>query len=354
MDFSLFRNIDFNTVIVILLVFLLTAFFVVYTIISKRAYKNLLDSLNSEQEKNITKSAELLACALRDYTDTTLVERVHEKFDTFFSNDLLPAVNESYNKLSSLSEIVVERQEAGMTELAKLLADLLAEKTRDYIIEETRVISELKETASFFSNELSSITEAAKTLYGHYGYVYENSEKIFSMLNETASVMVEKMASLSDLVHDVTLIAEKNQNQIRENIVLMSELSDTTRVIQESYKENTLALSEQNKEAALIAQAHSSSITSAVSAFSSTLELYVSKFNEVSDRINNSIKEFNENAEESSSRFEVGMETSVREALELMDSSLAEIVKRLISVTDSIQDAADSLPGAVKAMIQNR
>ena len=47
------------------------------------------------------------------------------------------------------------------------------------------------------------------------------------------------------------------------------------------------------------------------------------------------------------------MEKTVSEALTQMDNSLAEIVKRLVSVTKNIQEAADALPRAVRAVNLN-
>lgn len=445
---SLFQNADYGIVAIILLAVAMSVFFVIYTIQTKKAYKNLLETLKDEQERSSIKTAELLAGKLKEYTDNTLVEKVYEKFNNVFSNDLLPAVNESYDKLSTLSDLVVERQEKGMSELATMLADLLAQKTRDYINEESHVISELKTTVLDFSRELSAITESANTLYGHYEHLYESSEKIFEKVCATATNTVEKLSSLSDTVREIAMLSEKNQNQISENIALVKSLSDNTEKIQDSFKENALAISEQNKLAAEelssavasiqgnmeievkniilefkssiagavdtmttsihrleniseriginaadfgktlsdaytdfgnnvnsllssslsdftlaitrenqrladTAETHSGNISTSVSEFNSALEHFIDKFNDVSDKLSSSIEEFKENAEDASARFEVGMEESIKSALAEMDASLAEIIKRLVSVTDSIQDAADSLPGAVKAMMQS-
>ena len=103
------------------------------------------------QEAFFTNAADQLSEKLTVYTDGALVEMVNNIYSGLLSENLLPQVNEAAKTVSMLSEAVVRRQEDGMTELADMLADLFASKTREYIRRRAETIASLQETTAAFS-----------------------------------------------------------------------------------------------------------------------------------------------------------------------------------------------------------
>ena len=87
-----------------------------------------------------------------------------------------------------------------------------------------------------------------------------------------------------------------------------------------------------------------------ITQLSEALQGHITNLQFITQQLNNNVTSFNETVDLSSSKFEVGMEKSISEALSQMDSSLAEIVRRLVAVTSNIQEAADALPKAVKSL----
>lgn len=97
-------------------------------------------------------------------------------------------------------------------------------------------------------------------------------------------------------------------------------------------------------------ESYSLNFSQGVSQLDSSLETHISNLQTITQQLNNNVNSFKGDVDTSSSRFELGMEKSVAEALAQMDSSLAEIVKRLVAVTANIQEAADALPKAANAL----
>ena len=444
MDFI--KNILANEAVILSLIFmgfiiLLIVFLLVQAKMNRKARENMMKDLVKTQETIFSNASELLAEKLTVYTDSVLFERVNNLYTDLLSQNLLPAVNEASATVTKLSEAVVNRQETGMVEIADVLAELFASKTRDYI-------ASLQETTESFSANLEYISTNIQQLSLRFSNVYEQANAIAVTVSESSELLSSKLGMLGEMFDSTANSFTEMNNRIAQNKESVLALSETTRNIQQLTDRSAQLLSEQNERTAGlfndaiqsmqqsaevsakavvselsmnlgttaelisgtvtnladIAEKIQNSATQFASGISSSYDDFGNNINEklgsvtqtmsdsiaeqcqkivystetcsnslaqnltqmndtlqghitnlqfITQQLSNNVSSFNDGVDLSASRFEVGMEKSISSALAQMDHSLADIVKRLVAVTSSIQDAADALPKAVKSIKEN-
>ena len=451
MDFI--KNILANEAVILSLIFmgfiiLLIVFLLVQAKMNRKARENMMKDLVKTQETIFSNASELLAEKLTVYTDSVLFERVNNLYTDLLSQNLLPAVNEASATVTKLSEAVVNRQETGMVEIADVLAELFASKTRDYIQQEAGIIASLQETTESFSANLEYISTNIQQLSLRFSNVYEQANAIAVTVSESSELLSSKLGMLGEMFDSTANSFTEMNNRIAQNKESVLALSETTRNIQQLTHRSAQLLSEQNERTAGlfndaiqsmqqsaevsakavvselsmnlgttaelisgtvtnladIAEKIQNSATQFASGISSSYDDFGNNINEklgsvtqtmsdsiaeqcqkivystetcsnslaqnltqmndtlqghitnlqfITQQLSNNVSSFNDGVDLSASRFEVGMEKSISSALAQMDHSLADIVKRLVAVTSSIQDAADALPKAVKSIKEN-
>ena len=141
-------------------------------------------------------------------------------YSGLLSENLLPQVNEAAKTVSMLSEAVVRRKEDGMTELADMLADLFASKTREYIRQETETIASLQETTAAFSKNLSEMSENTNQLSFRFGNVYDQTTAVAATVSEAGEILAEKVGALGAMFDSAAgsfahTVADKREQGLR-------------------------------------------------------------------------------------------------------------------------------------------
>lgn len=98
------------------------------------------------------------------------------------------------------------------------------------------------------------------------------------------------------------------------------------------------------------ARAYSESFTKDISGLNESFTRHIDNLHVVTNQLNNTVASFKADSDTSAQRFETGIDKLVKAALREMDSSLADIVGRLATVAESIGEAADALPRAVRSI----
>lgn len=429
-------------------VIVLFIFLLIQARMNRKARENMMKDLVKTQESVFSNAAELLAGKLSAYTDSVLVDKVNSIYSNLLTQNLLPAVNDAARTVTMLSEAVVKRQEEGMIEVADVLAELFAAKTREYVQQEAGIIASLQDTTARFSNELSEITDTVQQLSLRYSNVYEQANAVAATVSEAADLLSVKVDKLGGMFDSTAQSISIMQSSMLESKDIVTAMSETTAHVQKLANESSALLAEQNERTAglfndaissmqqsaeLSARAVvselsmnlgattelisntvttlkeiadqinnsanqfasgisssyndfgsninerlssvtgsfsqsiseqcqkivystetcSNSLTQNITQLNESLQGHITNLQFITQQLNNNVSSFNDNVDLSTNRFELGMENSISAALSQMDSSLAEIVKRLISVTANIQEAADALPKAVKSIKDN-
>lgn len=236
------------TVIILILFFIL---FVVYLTRSNRKMCRAMNaSLSEAQERHFTKAAELLADKLSTYTDQVLVEKVNDVYTKLVAQDLLPAVNLAAVRITELSEAVTAKQESGMRELATMMADLLAEKTRDYLFAEKQIITMLNENVTAFSGELDRITQNVSQLTMLQDAIHEQSKTTFSNVSNASNLLSSKISELDVIMHSTVNSVVQIQQLVNDNSETVRLLVDSTAQVQSSVGQSLELLSNNNQKTA--------------------------------------------------------------------------------------------------------
>ena len=390
-----------------------------------------------------------MAKKLAEYTDSILIERVNSYYTELVTKELFPSVNEASLKISQLSDKVIKRQEKGMAELANIIAQSLADKTKDYFLQEAETISSLKETTVAFSNELAHITATIQEFSEQNNNVYNKTSVVSASVSEAASLLSGTVAELSTVMGNIGLAMAQTKKDTTANNNMFKDLIETTAQVQKLASASSELLANQNEKTSQMlndavnamqqnteqaakamlsefsinlnatnasienaintlkeitdniniaatqfsagisnsygelgnkldaklgsvseamsetvnaeyekivssAENYSKSFSQSVTKFNKTLEDHIDGLQIITQQLNNNISSFKNEAKDSSNIFEIGMEKSVGAALNQIDDSLAEIVKRLVSVTVNIQEAADALPKAIRSIKESK
>lgn len=169
-----------------------------------------------------------------------------------------------------------------------------------------------------------------------------------STLSNTAISMEGTVSSLNEIVESINNAATNFSEGINETYNKFSDvtgqnLMEITNIINQS-------LQDEYGKIVTGAQSYSDGFTKNINELSETLEGHISNLQTVTRSLSNTVDNFKSETDSSEERFELGMEQSVSAALNEIDSALAAIVRRLVDVTVSINEAADAIPKAVKAI----
>ena len=235
-------------------------------------------------------------------------------------------INESSTLLLGYNETTAQAQKIAIDSTDKLSEQ--SEKTAVLLNNAVLSMKQNTETAakavlSEFSTSLNfttdTITKTVETLK-------DISENINSSANQFSS-------SITNIYKDFGSDLDKNLNNITSSI--------------------TQSVNVEYQKVVMNAEVYSNQFENNITSLNTTLDGHMKNLQSISQMLNDNLSSFKMDVDTSSNRFELGMEKTVSEALTQMDNSLAEIVKRLVSVTKNIQEAADALPRAVRAVNLN-
>ena len=225
-----------------------------------------------------------------------------------------------YNETTALAQKIAVDSTAKLSEQSEKTAELLNNAVLS-MQQNTEVAS--KAVLSEFSTSLhfttDSITNTVETLKGI-------SENINSSANQFLS-------SITTIYKDFGTDLDKNLNSITASI--------------------SESVTAEYQKVVMNAEVYSNQFENNIASLNTTLDGHMRNLQSISQQLSDNLSSFKSDVDTSSNRFELGMEKTVSDALTQMDNSLAEIVKRLVSVTKNIQEAAESLPRAVRAVNLN-
>lgn len=183
----------------------------------------------------------------------------------------------------------------------------------------------------------------------------ENSAK--AILDEFGRQLADSTASIKNFMetfHNMNESMRATAEEFTSGIIRVSERMETAAGT--SYQKFTETLSEtatkEYERFASSAEAYSGQILGDIVRLSETLDGHISNLQIVTQQLGNSVSSFHGDVSTSTAKFEMGMEKTIEAALEQLDHSLAEIIKRLVSVTANIEEAAGALPRAVRSITQ--
>ncbi len=232
-------------------------------------------------------------------------------------------INENSEIAKSLTETTAEAQRLGSEANARLAGQ--NEMTAQLLNDAVNKMGQNTENAAKavlaeFSTNLNATTESISNTVTTLKDIAEN-------INSSS---VNFSSGIDNIYKDFGSDLDKNLNSVTSNI--------------------SASITAEYQKIVTSAQSYSNTFTDSVSNLNASLEQQIGGLKTITDQLNHNVLSFKNDVDMSSSKFEVGMERSISSALEQMDSSLAEIVKRLVAVTVNIQEAADALPKAVKAV----
>lgn len=198
------------------------------------------------------------------------------------------------------------------------------------------------ETTLSLNNQNEKI---AKMLSDSINTMRENTEKatksVVSDFNERLSTTTETISNSVVALKDIVKGINDSATAFVSSISTTNE--NSTNIISQT-------ISSETEKLRLSAETYSTRFVNSLSTLNSTIESHLNNLQLVTNQLSNAVSSFKSDVDMSSSRFEIGIEKTVSDVLTQMDNSLSEIVKRIVLVTQNIQEAADALPKAVKAI----
>jgi len=344
----------------------------------------LSDAVVQRQETGMAelaeKLADLLAAKTSDYIreEHNVIANLHQS--TYEFSERLTGITTAIELISSrytnvyaqanvISETVSEAvgiMSGKFSEFSAMLDNTSrsVEAMQANMMESNKTASTLSEAAKAISktaNESAVLlaTQNEKTaglLYDAVHSMQQNTDLASkAVLSEFGSILSTTQNSMENTVETLQLIAEKindSASQFANGIASTYESFGNS--AQEKFSQLTkeVARSSELEYQRIIqsAESYSTQFTNSVTMMNDSLEGHITNLQTITRHLDNSLSSFKDDADTSSDRFALGIEKTVSDTLKEIDSALAEIVKRLISVTVSIEEAADALPKAVKAI----
>jgi len=220
---------------------------------------------------------------------------------------------------------------------------LANEQAQNLALQATNELSSHNEKTANMLNEAVNAMQvntenAAKGVLSEFS---TNLSETTNAISETVNTLKEISQNINSSANNFSTGISNIYNDFGEN--LDKNLSNVTEKINE-------AVSAEYQKIVTSAETYSSTFTGSINNLNVSLETHISTLQTIANQLNNNISNFKGDVDNQTDRFELGIEKTVSEALTQIDSSLAEIVKRLVTVTVNIQEAADALPKAVKAI----
>lgn len=325
----------------------------------------MADQLAVKTSDYIRKEA-VIVTALQDNTDafakelSNITQYTHELSDRYSTilvnaDNVTAAVSGAMNSLNDkmvgLGNILDGTAHYMAESQTQILQNVAIVKT---LIETTNKVQKIASDSALMLNSQNDKT--AGLLAQAVGAMQQNTENaakavLFEFntnLKTTTDLITGAVTSLKDISININNSASQfskglsgTYDEFGNNI--SNVLTGITDTLSES-------VSKENERIIASAENYAKGLTNSIFEFNSSLDGHITNLQTITQQLNNNVSSFKGDVDMSSSRFEIGMEKSVGAALEQMDISLAEIVKRLVSVTENIQEAADALPKAVKAI----
>jgi uncharacterized phage infection (PIP) family protein YhgE len=340
------------------MIILITIFLIVQSWMNRKARENLMRDLVKTQEVIFSNGAEVLAEKLTVYTDNVLLKKIDSVYESLLSQNLLPAVNQAVKTVSDLSETVVKRQEAGMVEIADLLAEMFAAKTREYIKQEADIINSLQDTTEKFSNQLSDISVNIQQLSLRFSNVYEQANAVAATVSEAADLLSSKIEVMGGMFDNTINCFASIQDQVAQNKETVSALSETTAEIKQLADQSALLLSEQNEKTAnLFNEAITSMQQSAELSAKAVVSELTMNLSETSQLISNTVEALNENAEKinlAATQFADSLANSYNEFGDNINERLTSVTQAMSeSISEQCQNIVNSTETCSNNMVQN-
>ena len=350
-----FSDMFLTAVIIAGVILILFIFLLIQERMNQKARENLMKDLVETQETIFNNAAVLLSNKLTNYTDTVLLEKVNSIYTKLLSENLFPAVNEASIKMTELNESVVMRQEEGLVQIADVLAELFAAKTREYIEQEAVIISSLQESTSMFSKELSNITNIVNELSQRYSNVYEQANEIATTVSSASELLSTKVEKMGDMFDGTAQSIAIMQSSVLESKDIVNAMSQTTAQVQQLSNEAASLLSEQNEKTANLltdaintmqqsAQLSAKSVVSDLGDHLSTttdlMSSTVTTLRDIVEQIYSSANQFSEGLSSSYTNFG----DNISERLSEVTASFSEsITQQCLKVSNSTEACSDNI-----------
>jgi uncharacterized phage infection (PIP) family protein YhgE len=241
-----------------------------------------------------------------------------------------------------LDQRVIVLNDNENSELAKSLMETTAVAQKLASEANERLAEQNEKTAALLNdavNKMELNTEnAAKAVLAEFS----------TNLNATTESISNTVTTLKDIAENINSSATNFSSGIDH--IYKDFGSDLDKNLNSVTSNISASISAEYQKIVTSAQSYSNSFTESINGLNTSLDQQIGGLKTITDQLNHNVLSFKNDVDMSSSKFEVGMERSISAALEQMDASLAEIVKRLVTVTVNIQEAADALPKAVKAV----
>lgn len=422
-------------------------FMIFYLRINKRILEEIKKDNHETRQKAYCDAVKALGDRLAEYSQTTLLTAVNDRYEGLVSQELLPAVNDAVHKVSGLADAVASHQKEGLLLIAEDLAGLFSGCLDKYVKNQTDAITFLDSATASFSQELSRITATLNTLSALHANVLEKAEttadalynanhriegkalELNAILDSSANLaadinsltaantdLAEKLSQsmlmakqgtedavnlvdaqsyktaelLSSAVNEMRQNSENAARDLLDNILVnfkdssealadsLLALTDITGAVERSasgfseglssvYKDFneilnqnlhqigaaiSASLNEEHQKITASASGISSAFQEGLNIVRNELQIHIQQLSSITGELSHNVSQFGGDIGAFADRFEYGMDQSISTALGQMDASLAEIVSRLVNVTINIQQAADSLPAALNALIK--
>ncbi len=223
-------------------------------------------------------------------------------------------------------------------EVAKIMTEVTAEFGKSANEYSVLLLSQNEKAADMLDMTVRSIQnnteEYSKTMMSHFETIYEN---------QTQS-MIKSVSIIKALSENIKLTAE----QFSQGMALAFDKLNS--VFNESIESVLQTSDHVNKKLSDHAENYFNNLSNNVNKLNDTIDSNVKNLEVVTRQLDSSISGFKEDAVSSSNLFESNIEKTVSSILKELDNSLADIIGRIVSVTQSISEAADALPKAVKTI----
>lgn len=330
-------------------------------------------AVTERQEIGLAKLAEGMAVhftsKIKDYIDQQA-----KVIDSM--NQSSVAFSKEINKINGVSSLLVDKFQIiydqaysissnstnAINELTEKIDKLTTslETTMNVLTTAGETIAQTSTSAKELSNATTQMQKVANetTLS-----LNNQNEKIAKMLSDSINTMRENTENatkgvLLDFNQSLSTTTETISNSVVALKDIVKGINDSATAFVSSISttnENSTniisqTISSETEKLRLSAETYSTRFVNSLSTLNSTIESHLNNLQLVTNQLSNAVSSFKSDVDMSSSRFEIGIEKTVSDVLTQMDNSLSEIVKRIVLVTQNIQEAADALPKAVKAI----
>ncbi|MDR1629269.1 MAG: hypothetical protein LBS36_03520 [Oscillospiraceae bacterium] len=266
------------------------------------------------------------------------------------SGAVVKSITQTVEQMQQITTKAVGSVAAQQETTAELLSDAIATMRQNTEDSAKAVLSEFGAALSAnnraLADTITALRDATESMHKN------TEEAAATVLNEFSGALLANNGALGETVAALREVMGGMENTADRFAAGVSEaynqfnMAVDTKVAQLSTAFSESAEQEYQK---LLnsAETYATGFSRDISSLGEALESHLANLHTITHQLSNTVDSFKNDADASTHRFETGIEQLVSSALKEMDSSLAEIVGRLVAVAASIGEAADALPRAV-------